>query len=1168
MTIRSFNARNGVSVGAGIDVIDSTGAFTGDGSAITNLNLSAAASGVLPGLYGGTGVANSGRTITLAGNLATTGAFNTTLAQTASVTLTLPAVSGTLVTLAGTETLSAKTLASPVATTQLTTTSATFSLLDTTATTINFGGAASTMDIGAAAGTVNFGGVVRLPAGGDATLASTTHAFQIGLTSGANVIIDNNEIMARNNGATSSLSLNIDGGNITLGDATSTVTVPGAMTVNGLISATAVPTADGHLANKLYVDNAAAGTTFVAGCVAATTANITLSAPQTIDGIAVVAGNRVLVKNQTTTTQNGIYVVAAGAWTRATDYDVAAEVNKTSVFVSSGTVNAATAWAQTATITTVGTQAMVFAQTSAANSYTGGAGMVLSGNTFNVQTASAARIVVNADNIDLATVGTAGTYYSVTTDAYGRVSAGSTTFGLSTGAAGVGAITQGMAGVELVAASMSTTNKYTPAVKFGSTDPQFTTVNPKFGAAIVGEATQTYSLDTEGGMGLAFFVTPNTPGAAGGMVEEMRISQTGVVTMSAGVSSTSTATGTLVVNGGIGASENVNALTFRAGAGAAATPSIAFTGDDNTGLYNIAGTTLGFSVNGVSELTITGGLASFGGKVAVSATGTSLSIGSQAGAAFQLTAGTINDTAAAGTIAVGTSASFSAPTFTATNARIYTSGSALFVAGPAVASTNVTITAPHAVHVASGRTFLGTTTSTAALPALAVRDVNTGLFSDTTGTLSVTTAGTLAATFGATGTFTSVGAVVAPSADFSGTVNIGNDLVFDGSTSVISSSLDTGYTYITGGSSTSLGAAIIMYGSTHGSLANVGRLRTGSTTVLEWNAGVMAATGTFDVISTARSGATASTSADDIVIDASVAAGLSILVPDGTVGSIGFGSPADGFTGGIQVTTNATSTNSTMTIIAGNATAMTLSNTLVTVNNAMSISPGAITGTATSANGSTVSIVPSTFTAATGAIATRTAVSFGQPTFAAAGASVYTNASSVYIAGPAIAGTNATLTNTHALHIASGRTQMAAGSATVPALAVRDENTGIYSSATNTLNVATNGALAATFASGGDFTAVGDITAFSDARKKTEIFTIPAALDKVEGMRGVMFTRTADSRKSTGVIAQEIAAVMPEVVHMDEEGYLSVAYGNLVGVLIEAVKELSAKVKALEAAAK
>ncbi|UTS52182.1 tail fiber protein [Synechococcus phage BUCT-ZZ01] len=72
---------------------------------------------------------------------------------------------------------------------------------------------------------------------------------------------------------------------------------------------------------------------------AATTANITLSAPQTIDGIALVAGDRVLVKNQTTASQNGIYVVQAGAWTRSVAADSSAEIASAVVTVDSGTVN-------------------------------------------------------------------------------------------------------------------------------------------------------------------------------------------------------------------------------------------------------------------------------------------------------------------------------------------------------------------------------------------------------------------------------------------------------------------------------------------------------------------------------------------------------------------------------------------------------------------------------------------------------------------------------------------------------------------------------------------------------------------------------------------------------------------------------------------------------------
>ena len=95
----------------------------------------------------------------------------------------------------------------------------------------------------------------------------------------------------------------------------------------------------------------------------------------------------------------------------------------------------------------------------------------------------------------------------------------------------------------------------------------------------------------------------------------------------------------------------------------------------------------------------------------------------------------------------------------------------------------------------------------------------------------------------------------------------------------------------------------------------------------------------------------------------------------------------------------------------------------------------------------------------------------------------------------------------------------------------------------------------------GSFTATGDITAFSDAALKSDIQTISDALQRVTQMRGVFFDK--DGRRGTGVVAQEVQGVIPEAVH-DSGEYLSVAYGNLVGVLIEAVKELATEVKALK----
>lgn len=87
------------------------------------------------------------------------------------------------------------------------------------------------------------------------------------------------------------------------------------------------------------------GIAIKAACRLATTANITLAGEQTIDGVAAVAGNRVLVKNQTDTTQNGVWVVSSGNWTRAIDFDGPDEVIEgTVLFITRGSTNADTMW--------------------------------------------------------------------------------------------------------------------------------------------------------------------------------------------------------------------------------------------------------------------------------------------------------------------------------------------------------------------------------------------------------------------------------------------------------------------------------------------------------------------------------------------------------------------------------------------------------------------------------------------------------------------------------------------------------------------------------------------------------------------------------------------------------------------------------------------------------
>jgi hypothetical protein len=199
------------------------------------------------------------------------------------------------------------------------------------------------------------------------------------------------------------------------------------LTLTGYATLHADPTNALHAATKQYVDALATGLDFKASVRVVSLSNITLSGTQTIDGVSVVAGDRVLVAGQTTGADNGIYVVSASGWSRATDADTDAEVTAGMyTFVSEGTTYADSSWVLTTNDPiTLGTTALVFVQFSGAGQITAGAGLTKTGNTLDVGTASSSRIVVNADNIDLATTAiSAGDFNYLTIDAYGRATGG------------------------------------------------------------------------------------------------------------------------------------------------------------------------------------------------------------------------------------------------------------------------------------------------------------------------------------------------------------------------------------------------------------------------------------------------------------------------------------------------------------------------------------------------------------------------------------------------------------------------------------------------------------------------------------------------------------------------------------------------------------------------
>ena len=238
----------------------------------------------------------------------------------------------------------------------------------------------------------------------------------------------------------------------------------GATPTFAQINVAADPTSALQVATKQYVDAVIQGIDHKQSVKAASTGNLTLSGTQTVDGIALVAGDRVLVKDQATTSQNGIYVVAAGAWTRALDMDSWSEVPGAYTFVEQGTTNADLAYLCTSDQGgTLDTTAITWVLYSSATSIAAGTGLTRTGNTifisntgvtagsgYNNFTVNAQGQITSASTVgyitgnqtitlsgDVTGSGTtaitttlsntgvaAGTYRSVTVDAKGRVTAG------------------------------------------------------------------------------------------------------------------------------------------------------------------------------------------------------------------------------------------------------------------------------------------------------------------------------------------------------------------------------------------------------------------------------------------------------------------------------------------------------------------------------------------------------------------------------------------------------------------------------------------------------------------------------------------------------------------------------------------------------------------------
>lgn len=217
-----------------------------------------------------------------------------------------------------------------------------------------------------------------------------------------------------------------------------TQSMTGALGMGGFrITALGAPMNATDAATKDYVDQLQQGLAWKDTAQVATTSNITLSGTQTIDGVALAVNARVLVKNQTNQAENGVYLVASGAWSRAPDANTAAELDGMAIFIRQGTVHQDTAWVQTRTLATFPGDAVIFSQFAAAGGATAGQGILIAGSTISARvgnglTFSGQDIVLNVSGsfalgsqLDLSNTGVgAGTYRSVTVNTQGRVTSG------------------------------------------------------------------------------------------------------------------------------------------------------------------------------------------------------------------------------------------------------------------------------------------------------------------------------------------------------------------------------------------------------------------------------------------------------------------------------------------------------------------------------------------------------------------------------------------------------------------------------------------------------------------------------------------------------------------------------------------------------------------------
>lgn len=298
--------------------------------------------------------------------------------------------------------------------------------------------------------------------------------------------------------ATADVTALVDASYVNVGGDTMTGTL--AFTA-GTITGLPTPTADTQAANKAYVDSVAAGLSWKQAVRVATTGPVTLATElevdDAIDGVTLAAGDRVLVKNQAAAAENGIYVVqAVGAPVRASDMNAPAEFDGATVFVQEGTANQGSGWTETATITTIGTDAVVFSQFTGGAMFTWGSGLSNDGNTVNVNY-GAGVTVGNGDYVSISLTNASSGGLILTTDGTARSTANNATLNLLLG--GTSGLAQDATGLFIAPSGVTNARLSTGGVITIDGDGAGTgTITLGGTLAITGDATQGIDTDVGG----------------------------------------------------------------------------------------------------------------------------------------------------------------------------------------------------------------------------------------------------------------------------------------------------------------------------------------------------------------------------------------------------------------------------------------------------------------------------------------------------------------------------------------------------------------------------------------------------------------------------------------------------------------------------------------------